>query len=347
MRYISIDNRKQVILKAIVNDYVQTAEPVGSSALAAKYHLGVKSATIRNEMAELSELGFLCQPHTSAGRIPSDLGYRYYVDRLMDALSLGHISDSILNYELLRRQSEIDILISETCRLLSRMANYTSVASKPTLRNAFITQVNVAKVGNTRLLVVIVLDNGQVIHQFISGASIIAMKPDHAQNFLTEYMVGKSVSSAAQPLPLIDESEPADLVDLLKNVTEILKNQTSLESNNEVHLEGTNYMMQQPEFKDLDRLEAMLGILEERKAICELLSAASKSPSVTVLIGSENPISGMHDCSFVGATYKIRNKVAGTIGVLGPTRMDYPKAVSAVSLIAESLGDLLTELSLP
>ncbi len=348
MAYISIDIRKQVILKAVVNDYVQTAEPVGSSAIAARYHLGVKSATIRNEMAELATLGFLCQPHTSAGRIPSDMGYRYFVDRLMDAVATGQISESVLHYEQLRRQTEIEAIIGETCRLLSNISKYTSVATSPVLRDAVITQVHTASIGDTRLLVVLVMDSGRVLHQFVnpdsSGARI---KPDRVQNFLTDKLAGKPVAAACNALNDMGTSEPPELVSALRAVVEVLQDQCKPESETDVHLEGSNYIMQQPEFKDLERLEAVLSVLEERKALCEVLSAAYRSPEVTVLIGSENSVSGMRDCSFVGARYRIRNKVAGTIGVLGPTRMDYPKAVSAVSLIARSLGDLLTSLSLP
>lgn len=348
MAYISIDIRKQVILKAVVNDYVQTAEPVGSSAIAQRYHLGVKSATIRSEMAELANLGFLCQPHTSAGRIPSDMGYRYFVDRLMDAVAIGHISEALLQYEHLKRQTEVEAIIAETCRLLSNISSYTSVATSPILRDSVISQVHVASIGGTRLLVVMVMDSGRVLHQFANVKSRDAnLHPERLGNYLSDKLAGKSVLSACGLTECLDASEFPEFYEVLCDVVEYLKSQCGSDYEADVHMEGSNYIMQQPEFKDIERLEAVLSVLEERKALCEVLAAAYRSPDVTVLIGSENPVSGMRDCSFVGASYRIRNKIAGTIGVLGPTRMDYPRAVSSVSLIARSLGDLLTSLSIP
>lgn len=340
-----LDYRKQVILKAVVTDYVHTVEPVGSHHLASRYEFGVKSATIRNEMAELSEMGYLHQPHTSAGRIPSDLGYRFYVDKLMEDPTVNTQEAARAKGRMEPRRTEIDVIIEQTCRILSELAHYTCLATHPAYQDAVISCVSVAGVGQGKILVVVVLNNGRVIHEIIKFDPATAkIDSIRAGNYLSSMLSGRTIAdvTSSDDIPSIEDSWTADL---LSRVVGFLKREASPSEEADIHLEGASYIVQQPEFKDAHRLEAVLSILEERSALYKLFSTVYGHRDVTVIIGSENPLDGMRDCSFVATTYRINGRTAGSIGVLGPTRMDYPRAVSAVEFMARNLGDMLTALS--
>lgn len=342
-----IDYRKQVILKAVVTDYVQTAEPVGSHTLVVRYELGVKSATIRNEMAELSEMGYLRQPHTSAGRIPSDLGYRFYVDRLMEAVSLSQTEAASARDKLAPHRTEVETIIEQTCRILSQFSRYTSLATHPAVRDALINHISVANLGHGRVLAILVLDSGRVIHEMLElGEKSSKLDAITATNFLTRKLAGRTLESlrTAPPGSLMEDA--ADMAELLGKVLEFVVREIEAIEETEISMEGASYIMQHPEFKDAERLEAVLSVLEQRSALYKLLSSVYLGPDVAVIIGSENPVDGMRDCSFVGAKYRVNGRVAGTIGVVGPTRMDYRRAVSAVEFMANNLSELLTSLRL-
>jgi len=310
----------------------------------AHYSLGVKSATIRNEMAELAELGYLHQPHTSAGRIPSDLGYRFYVDRLMQRSGLARDEADTARGKMAPRRTEMDVILEQSCRILSDLARYASVATHPVIRDARISYISVAHVGQEKLLALLVLDNGQVFHEFLDlSPESRRLDPISATNYLMQKLDGQIIESAVALTPA--EDEPAEMRELLVKVVERIKREFSSPEETDVTTEGTGYIVQQPEFRDARRLEAVLSVLEERSALYKLFSSVYLGPNVTVIIGAENPIEEMRDCSFVGARYKIAGRSAGTIGVLGPTRMDYRRAVAAVDFMARNLGDLLTALS--
>ncbi|MHB9035637.1 MAG: heat-inducible transcriptional repressor HrcA [Armatimonadota bacterium] len=341
-----LDSRKRIILKAVVTDYVRTVEPVGSHHLAARYEFGVKSATIRNEMAELADLGYLHQPHTSAGRIPSDLGYRFFVDRLMGEFCVDTQDAARVKNKLEPRRTEVDVIIEQSCRILSDLARYTSLATHPAVKDTVISHISVADIGHGKMLVVVVLNSGRVLHEMLEFDSCPArINPVKATNFLSRKLAGRALvsvtASAMEPVP----EDAADMTELLGKVLRFLRRETEPSEVTDVHLEGTSYIVGQPEFKDAERLEAVLSILEKRSALYKLFSAVYLGRDVTVIIGSENPLDEMRDCSFVGTTYRISGRIAGTIGVLGPTRMDYPRAVSAVEFMANNLGELLTALS--
>lgn len=341
-----LDSRKRVILKAIVNDYVRTAEPVGSQVLVTRYQIGVKSATVRNEMAELSELGYLRQPHTSAGRIPSDLGYRFYVDRLMEGPIVPIEDAESVRDRLAPRTSELEIILEHSCRILSDLARYTSIATDPNVNECVVSHVSVAAVSKTKLLAVVVLDDGRVLHELIGSDSTSArVDPVKATNYLNEKLVGQPLTALRTMTVEQSIDQPAYFGELLSGMIALLNRELDSSDDAEVYLGGTGYILQQPEFKDVDRLEPVLTALEHRSSLFKLFSSVYLGPGVTVIIGRENPLDALHDLSFVGAKYYIGGRVAGTIGVVGPTRMDYGRAVAAVRFMAANLSDLLTALS--
>lgn len=318
----------------------------------AHYSLGVKSATIRNEMAELAELGYLCQPHTSAGRVPSDMGYRLYVDQLMGAGGIAQGEEMNARDRLASRRAEIDIILEQTCRILSDLVQNASVATHPVLRDARITHASVTRISSDKLLAVLVLDNGRVVHEFVE-ASPATIDVVTASNYLMKALAGLTLAeaSAVEAAP----EDAAQFGDLLGCVVAFIKQEFGSVEETDVTTEGAGYIVQQPEFRDARRLEAIISILEHRTALYRLFSSVLQSlseeagsqgsPEVKVIIGRENPIEEMRHCSFVGALYTIHGRPAGSIGVLGPTRMDYRRAVSAVGFMARNLGEILTALS--
>lgn len=340
-----IDDRKQSILKAVVTDYVRTAEPVGSESLLQRHRFDVKSATIRSELAELSDMGYLRQPHTSAGRIPSERGYRFYVDRLIKAIGLPRSEAAAARNKLSPRRSEVDTVIEHTCRILADLAHYTSLATRPAIRNARVRHVGVASVSRGKMLAVVVLDNGQVLHGLLEvDRAFRDPDPITATNYLTGALAGATLESAASGPRRDDAANPA-LEHLLEQVRQVIGSELDPAGGSDVCVEGASYIVKQPEFRDPIRLEAVLDALEERAAIYRLLSSAYLGPGVTVLIGSENTIVRTGDCSLVGARYHIGGRPAGAIAVVGPTRMDYRRAMGAVEFMADNLSQILSQLS--
>lgn len=333
-----------------MRDYVDTARPIGSEELATRHPWGVKSATIRNEMAELSELGYLRQPHTSAGRIPSDQGYRFYVDHLMIVRQVETGSADRTAGRLL----ELETLLRQTCALLTRMTSYTSVATPPRPADTDVSRVFLSPAGDGRLLLTALLSTGQVENRLVcpgdgrekrevNGPELVQLN-----DALNAEFAGKTLdtilTSDAPPAP------PAEFTAALRRLYGTLAQavqQTVRESADEdsVYLEGANEIFRQPEFRDTAKIEGVLETLQTRTLLFQALSRTLLGPEVAVVIGSENHVASMQECSVVTAPYFIGTRERGTIGVVGPTRMDYDRAIPAVGFFAQSLTETLTRLA--
>jgi heat-inducible transcriptional repressor len=350
---MELDERKQKILQAVVWSYVETAEPVGSEVLAQRYaSWGVKSATIRNELAGLAEQGYLRQPHTSAGRIPSDRGYRFHVDHLL----VEREPDQRAMWDLdAERIDTLERILRQTCSLLTRLTHYTSVATPPRPADVTLRQVFAAPTGRDTLLIVALLSTGDTENRLLSG-SAAALAMDHpsalntALNALNSQWSGKSLDSLRQ----MTEGEiaaPADLAEkselsLYKALAESVRHVVSAAaSEDRVVIEGEREILRQPEFQDVAKLEGVLDTLQTRARVFELFSTSSSHSDVTVVIGSENPVEAMRECSVVTAPYYIGTRERGTLGVVGPTRMDYDHTLPVVSIVARNLSDLLSRLA--
>lgn len=337
-----LGERKQKILKAVVHEHIETAEPVGSEALMQHYDFGVRSATIRNEMAEMSDMGYLLQPHTSAGRIPSDIGYRFYVDRLMGRVCLMRREAERAKMELAIAATELDRVISHTCRILTGLTCYTSIATKPVAEETVIRHINLTKVGARKIVLVVVLSDGRVEHGIVGcEENVTDSEVVSASNLLAARFIEKAIQDVGTADDMPNDSVYNAAVGVLRQVVEDLA-----QTDASIYVEGMNCVLRQPEFKDLSKLEVILTALEQRTWLCQLLSRAFLGPDVTVIIGAENPYCEMHDTSFIAARYKIGDRTVGTIGIIGPTRMDYRRSVAAVDTMASNLSELLTKLSL-
>jgi heat-inducible transcriptional repressor len=344
-----LGDRKQKILGAVVRDYVDTVRPVGSEDLAARYaSWGVKSATIRNELAELADLGLLRQPHTSAGRIPSDQGYRFYVDHLMSTENPSQFAAAAGE----RRNTSLDLesLLRHTCALLTRITSYTSVATPPRPSDTVLNGIFLTLAGDMRVLVALVLSTGQVRNRLIA-ASIDASGSDLASlgSAVNAWLGGKPIETINSPTyDAIEDSVPDTFSQRMRSLYTLVAQAVrhaikEVGDEDQVFLEGATAIFKQPEFRDSDKTESVLETLHRGAVMFQMV--ARSHMEVTVVIGGENKVEAMHECSVVTAPYYVGTKLRGTIGVVGPTRMHYDRAVPAVDFFASSLSSTLTYLS--
>jgi heat-inducible transcriptional repressor len=339
-----LGKRKWLILRAVVTDHVETAEPVGSEAIVERYGLGVKPATVRSEMAEMSEWGYLRQPYTSAGRVPSDVGYRYFVDRLGEPAPPNHAARA----QIIRlRQSGEDVveLLQASCRLLARLSEYIAVAR--TLRNeaVYVHQAILSPVGSSRLLMVLVLTNGQVENRLLEAATETTLADLHqATQELNAFVVGRTLRELAR-----DETEPPAGMrpaarELLLNATQELRAAARSLSRGRTLHDGVANLLTQPEFqRDLDSLQLILTHLDDESLLDKALDYVGPGGSA-VVIGAESGSAAMSACSMVANPFYVAGSEAGVIGLLGPTRMRYAAAISLVRYTAQVLSDTLTKI---
>lgn len=342
---IELDSRKQALLQAIIEAYVRSAEPVASDWLAAHANFGVRSATIRNEMAELTDLGLLRQPHTSAGRVPSDRGYRYYVDRLMLRRPLPPTQARPLRDLGRFGDADVEELLRQTCRVLSSLTRYTSIAAPPVTEQPRIRQVHLAKMSDRQVLLVVVLDNGCLVHRFAEPPQRLSpAEVDRLSNALDQLLGGleaTAVGTAAARLP----GELSGYRETLLSLLGVVERSMSAEEA-DLYLEGASHMLEQPEFRDAGKVEPLIRLLEARRVAFETLRDLLAGGPWTVVIGSENPQEEFQECSLVAARYGAGRSAAGWIGVVGPTRMAYGQAVPAVKMAARTLTEAFSRLGL-
>lgn len=335
-----LNERKKSILKSIIDDYVQTAQPVGSRTIARKHELGLGSATIRNEMADLEELGYITQPHTSAGRIPSDKGYRFYVDHLMQIHSLANEEITKIKKAMDERIEELNHLVKRVCSIISSITGYTSVVLTPQFSKAEIKSVQFVVVDEKRLLVVVVagmgiVNNKLVKHDTTLDDNSIAL----LTNVLNARISGRTIDEVTMPMIMEIQTLtglPATFVFL---VIEAVQECVRRIESTDVYLDGITNLLNYPEFNDLLKAREVLELLNEEDVIAALVkSSLKKSQKLDVKIGSENEIGPMKDLSVVTTLYGIDGKDIGAIGVIGPTRMAYGKVVSSIQFMQDLLN---------
>lgn len=342
-RPLRIDERKQKVLEAIIKDYVATAEPVGSRTIARKYGLGVSPATIRNEMADLEEMGLIEQPHTSAGRIPSQRGYRYYVDHLMEKYDLTESEKSSISNSFARKIREIDLTIQETGRLLSQLTNYTSIVMGPVPLQKVISRIEFIPLQVGKIMLILVSDTGMVMHKILDMPESIEENDLHRiSQALNLRLQGVMFDNIKRTLLQELRSELMRQRQLLATVLEILDEYLRSGGEEKIYLGGILNILNQPEFRNIERIKKLIAVLEEEDFLRELL-AEGEGEGVTVRIGDENRRQEFQDCSVVIANYEVGGRVVGRLGILGPTRMEYPRAVSVVEFVSRALSEVLGE----
>lgn len=342
---MKMDDRKKKILLAIIQDYISTAEPVGSRTISRKYQLGVSPATIRNEMADLEELGLIEQPHTSAGRIPSDLGYRYYVDYLMQPEQLSTEQLNIIERSYQQKSNAIGKVINRTGQLLSQLTNYTSIVMSPQVEQAKIKHIQLVSMASNKAMVIVVTNTGEVYpHQIDVAENITQQDLDQVSNVLNANLAG--LDTERIKLTLLNEiymelSRYRDFVDI---TLELLHSSLNPANEGKIYLGGVYNMLNQPEFHNIEKLKTLLSLLEQEQQLQRILMY-DQEDGLTVRIGVENNQREINDCTMITATYQVGNYMKGTIGVLGPTRMEYSKVITIVDHLAKILNKSLEKLN--
>jgi heat-inducible transcriptional repressor len=338
-----LSDRERQVLAALIDHYVKSAQPVGSRVLANRYKLGVSPATIRNTLQDLEELGLVTQPHTSAGRIPTDLGYRLYVDLLLKPEQLSFGEKQKIDDEITSAFTPIDQILEQTSRILAEVSSQLGVSTSPEFDRAVLTKMEMIPVAERKLLVVIAVRSGLVKTVLMEVDSDLSssMVADTSR-LLNEKLVGLTLGEIRRTIS--DRFKDVRLGDprLLRVFTESV-NALSVEGEGDsLHVGGTPNMLRQPEFRDREILDQLLGVLESKQPLADMVSSASLKDGVVVTIGKEANIGNFEMCSMVTSTYSA-GRSKGTIGVIGPTRMKYSKLVSIVDYTAKLLSKLLSE----
>ena len=338
-----LNDRKKKILQLIIEDYISTAEPVGSRTIARKYDLGISPATIRNEMSDLELLGYLEQPHTSAGRIPSAQAYRFYVDSLIEPGSLTDNDMALINGWYKERRRSIDDIFQSTAKILSRMTQNVSMVLANKDTSAVFRYIKFLPLDNTHAILCIVTDDGNIDNCVVEIP--LGMRPeemDYLAGRISRVLEGKELSEISDELLSALHMDVAEDKVLITSFLQAIKRMNRKQNEQRVFLGGTKQLLNQPEFRDVERVKSLLGILEEEKVVRDLLVAGEDS-GLKITIGTENKFTGIQDCSMVQATYRLNGKIVGTMAVLGPTRMEYGKVITVMDYLHKYLKTMFEQ----
>ncbi len=338
-----LDGRKVTILKAIIKTYLETGEPVGSRTISKYTDLNLSSATIRNEMSDLEELGYIVQPHTSAGRIPSDKGYRFYVDQIMQEKEEEFTEIKEL---MLKRVDRVELLLKQMARILAQNTNYAALISAPQYHRNKLKFIQLSKVDDGKLLVVIVVEGNMIkntmipISQQLSDEGLLNLNIllNNALNGLTIEEINLDVISRLKEQAGI-HSEVVDRV--LNEVAEAIR---ADDDDLQIYTSGATNIFKYPELSDGEMASRLIGTLEQKELLQELVDDVNSSESssgIQVYIGEEAPVQTRRDCSIVTANYELGEGLRGTIGIIGPKRMDYEKVLNTLRNLMTQLDSIL------
>ncbi|APM38279.1 heat-inducible transcriptional repressor HrcA [Clostridium kluyveri] len=339
---MEIDERKIRILQAIVNDYINTAEPVGSRTIAKKYNLGVSSATIRNEMSDLEEMGYLEQLHSSSGRIPSNKGYRLYVDELMQIPNLTPEELYIIKSQIIDATLfEVDKIIKQAINLLSELTKLTSIVKAPSIKKGYIKHIQLINIESSKnILLVIIVDSGIIKNNLIKvGKAITDDVLAKLSNILNARL--KNLTAEQINLKVINDLR-IDLKgyeDIFNNIISALYESLNSVDNSPIYMQGTTNIFNYPEYKDIEKAKGFLSMLDNKDKVSGLLNSAS---NISVKIGEENYIEGAENCSVICSVYSLNGRPIGEIGVIGPTRMPYSKVISILENVVREMNYILS-----
>lgn len=338
MKKKDLDERKKKVLQAIVEEYINTAEPVSSGSITKGYGLDYSSATIRNDMAQLENIGFLDKPHTSAGRVPSAEGYRYYVNELLkeDNLTLEEIK--YIQNKLKIKVNEIEDLTKVATTTLSEITHYTTVAVGPKADKQIIEEIKFVSLGQRMLMVVIVTDTGLVKETIIKfDEDITESQVDTLNNLFNTRLRGKPLSKIDKPMAEYIFSEVHYSIGIMNAIINQI-NKIIEEENNNIFLEGAKRSFDLPEFKSMKVAKNFINLLDAKDEMLEIFNSG-EAEDINVFIGNDDENSNLKDFSIITFKHTLGDKDLGTIGIIGPKRMDYAKVISVMKYISKKLNE--------
>lgn len=338
---MQLDERKTKILQAIIRNYLETGEPVGSRTISKYTDLNLSSATIRNEMADLEELGYIVQPHTSAGRIPSDQGYRFYVDYMMEQKDQEVVE---MKEMLLERQDRMETLLKQMARVLAQNTQYATMISAPQTHGSKVKFIQLSRVDYNQILAVIVAEGNVIKNNILQVTQELDDETLLKLNILLNtHLNGLCMEEINLGMIAAMKQQAGIHSDIVSEVIDAVAEAIKADEDLEIYTSGTKNFFKYPELADHERASELITTFEEKQLLSELVQdnlSSENNTGIQVYIGSETPVAGMKDCSVVTATYELEEGMKGTIGIIGPRRMDYEKVVSNLRLLKHQLDDL-------
>ena len=336
-----LDERKMKILQAIIRNYLETGEPVGSRTISKYTDLNLSSATIRNEMADLEEMGYILQPHTSAGRIPSDAGYRLYVDLMMKEKE-QEVNE--LKELLLEKEDKLDSLLKQTAKLLAVNTNYATMVSAPSIHRNKLKFIQLSRVEKNQLLAVIVVEGNVIKNTMLNVDEVLTDETLLKLNILLNtHLNGLAIEEINLGMITALKQQAGIHSEIISEVIDAVAEAINADEDLEIYTSGTNNIFKYPELADQRRASELITTFEEKQVLNELVHetlADESNTGIQVYIGKESPIQSMNDCSIVTATYELGEGMKGTIGIIGPKRMDCDKVVDNLKNVMRQLDSL-------
>ncbi|MEA4897939.1 heat-inducible transcriptional repressor HrcA [Bacillota bacterium Meth-B3] len=337
-----MDERKFLILQAIIDDYIMTAVPVGSRTISRKQGVGFSPATIRNEMSDLEELGYLDQPHTSSGRVPSPKAYRLYVDHLLKVSEVGREDAERISAYLHQRATQVEQVIKRAAQVLSDITQYTALVTAPEVEALRIVRVQLVPVSASKALVIVVTSAGLIKDAVIRVPEALGSHHLYElSQMLTNQLHGLSLSEVRRRFAELFVGMKENRR-LLAGVLEVIENRLEDEAKGEVMVGGSANLLSHPEYADVEKAKHFLSVLESREKLYPLLKQAG-AMEFTIRIGPENDLPELSECSLVTVGYHMGKQAGGTIGIIGPTRMDYGRVLSVLSYMGRMITEMLSE----
>ncbi|MDD3223842.1 MAG: heat-inducible transcriptional repressor HrcA [Clostridium sp.] len=342
---MDMDERKLSILQAIINDYIYTAEPVGSRTIAKKYNLGISSATIRNEMADLEDMGYIEQLHSSSGRKPSDKGYRLYVDKIMQISDLTPKEEYIIKNELINNALyEVDKIVKQASVLLSELTNLISVVKTPSVMESRIKSVQLISIDEFNVVSVIVTDSGLIKNNIIRLKKTVRGNDiEKISRILNARLKNLSINMINLEVINNLKKDLYGYEDIFDAIIPHLYDSLRKSDEGEVFSEGVTNILEYPEYKDIEKAKELLSFIDNGNNMFNILDSKSK---ISILIGNENNLERAKDCSIITAVYSLGDRPLGTIGVIGPTRIPYSKVVSILIKLTNELSKNINKMYL-
>ena len=338
---MQLDDRKTKILQAIIRNYLETGEPVGSRTISKYTDLNLSSATIRNEMADLEELGYIIQPHTSAGRIPSDKGYRLYVDAMMEEKEREVVE---MKEMMLERQDKMETLLKQVVKVLAQNTQYASMISDPQTRGNKVKFIQLSRVDANQILAVIVVEGNVIKNNILSVDQELDDETLLKLNILLNtHLNGLSMEEINLGMIAALKQQAGIHSDIVSEVIDAVAEAIKADEDLEIYTSGANNIFKYPELADHSKASELINTFEEKQQLTDLVMdtlADSNNTGIQVYIGNETPVESMKDCSVVTATYELGDGMKGTIGIIGPKRMDYDKVIGTLRTLQNQLDDL-------
>ncbi len=340
----ALDERKMKILQAIIRNYLETGEPVGSRTISKYTDLNLSSATIRNEMADLEELGYIVQPHTSAGRIPSDKGYRLYVDQMMEEKE-REVEE--LKGILLEKEDKMDHLLKQVAKVLAQNTNYATMISAPQIHRNKVKFIQLSRVDTHQLLAVIVIEGNVIKNNILNVEEVLDDETLLKLNILLNtHLNGLSLEEINLSMITAMKQQAGIHSSIVGNVIDAVADAIKADEDLEIYTSGANNIFKYPELADNQKASELINTFEEKQLLNELVVdrlGDENNTGIQIYIGDETPVKTMKDCSIVTATYELEEGMKGTIGIIGPKRMDYDKVVGTLKTLMHQLDDLYNQ----